>query len=280
MIKITADSICDLSPEILIDMEISLIPLNVIVGDESYQDGVDISPAELFELVEKENKICKTAAANIYDYECFFEKYSDEYEGIIHICLSSAFSSSYQNAKLASESFENVYVIDSKNLSSGSGHIVYEAALMANGGMKVEDILKHLEDIIARVDSSFVIDKLDYLHKGGRCSGVELIGSKMLQIKPSIEVINGEMSIGKKYRGSFQNALRRYVKDRLLDNDNIDYRRIFITHPMCDEETVDMVRQLVKEYGNFEEIIETKAGCTISSHCGPNTLGILYIRKS
>lgn len=102
----------------------------------------------------------------------------------------------------------------------------------------------------------------------------------MLQIKPSIEVINGEMSIGKKYRGSFQNALRRYVKDRLLDNDNIDYRRIFITHPMCDEETVDMVRQLVKEYGNFEEIIETKAGCTISSHCGPNTLGILYIRKN
>lgn len=280
MIKITADSTCDLSPKILSDMDITLAPLNILVGDKTYRDGVDITPADIFRYVDAEGKSCKTAAVNTYEYECFFEELSAKYAAIIHICISSSFSSCYQNAILASKNFKNVFAIDSKNLSSGSGHVVYEAARMAKDGANAQDICRSLEKLIPRVDASFVIDRLDYLHKGGRCTGLEVLGAKMLQIRPCIEVIDGKMKVGKKYRGSFENCLRNYVQDRLRNDEDIDFSRVFVTHPMCSKKTVEIVKELLYEYGRFEEIIETPAGCTVSSHCGPNTLGILYIRKS
>lgn len=279
MIKITADSTCDLSPKVLEKLDVTLMPLHVLVGEDDYRDGVDITPRDIFKYVGEQGKACSTAAVNIFEYETFFAGLSPKYDSIIHICLGSDFSSCYQNAKLAAENFDNIFVIDSANLSTGSGHIVCEAALLAKEGMKPAEICSSLQKVISRVDASFVIDKMDYLRKGGRCSGVEAVGATLLKIKPSIEVVDGKMVVGKKYRGNFERCLSHYVKDRLENNDNIDTSRIFITHSYCTEETVASVKEAIEQYVRFDEIIETTAGCTISAHCGPNTLGILYMRK-
>lgn len=280
MIKITADSTCDLSPEIIKQFDISLIPLYVLIDDEDFRDGIDIEPKDIFRYVSQEGKSCKTAAVNTFEYENFFKEFSPKYDAVIHISLGSGFSSCYQNAKIASEQFDNVYVVDSQNLSTGSGHIVYEAALLAQGGVQAEEIVKHLEELVPKVDASFVINTMEYLRKGGRCSGIEAFGATLLRIKPSIEVVGGKMIVGKKYRGNFDRCIVNYVKDRLENNDDIDYSRVFITHSYCSPETVQKVREAVETYAKFDEIIETTAGCTISAHCGPNTLGILYKRKS
>ena len=280
MIKITADSTCDLTPGILKSLDITLMPLYIVAGDKTYRDGVDITPEDIFRYAEQEGNMCKTAAANVYDYERLFDEFSPKYDAVIHINIGSHFSSSYQNACLAAQNFPNVHVIDSQNLSTGSGHLVLEAALMAKEGLQAEEICRRLEEMIPKLDSSFVIDKLDYLHKGGRCSGLEAFGARLLQIKPCIEVIGGQMKVGKKYRGSFGRSLEHYVKDRLGDPADIDLKRIFITHSKCSGEVVAKVREMIQSCAKFEEIIETDAGCTISCHCGPNTLGILYKRKN
>jgi DegV family protein with EDD domain len=279
MIKVTADSTCDLSPKILREMNITLVPLHILTGEKTYSDGVDITPSDIFRYVE-EGKTCKTSAVNLYEYACFFKELSAKYEAVIHINISSEFSSCFQNAALAAQKFANVYVVDSRNLSTGSGHIVYEAALMANSGLKAQEICDRLEMLVPKVDASFLIDSLDYLKKGGRCSGLEAVGAKLLQLKPCIEVIDGKMKVGKKYRGSFDHCLESYVKDRLANKEVIDYSRIFITHPMCSVQTVEKVKEVIRSCADFEEIIETRAGCTISSHCGPITLGILFKRKN
>lgn len=280
MIKVTADSTCDLSAELLGDLDITVVPLHINVGQETFRDGIDITPEDIFHYVEVEGKTCATSAINAYEYECFFKELSENYRAVIHICLGSGFSSCYQNAVLAAQKFPNVYVIDSKNLSSGSGHLVIEAARLAKEGIGPEAIRNALEVLVPRIDASFIIDELDYLHKGGRCSGLQAFGSKVMKIRPCIEVIDGQMKVGKKYRGSFDTSLRRYVRDRLSSDLDIDFSRVFVTHPKCSKETVEMVKDLLREDGRFHEIIETKAGCTISNHCGPNTLGILYMRKS
>jgi len=280
MIKITADSTCDLSPQIIEQFDISLMPLHVLIDDEDFRDGIDIEPKDIFRYVGQEGKSCKTAAVNTFEYENFFKEFSQNYDAVIHISLGSGFSSCCQNAKMAAQQFDNVYVVDSQNLSTGSGHIVYEAALMAQEGVQPEVIVKHLEEVAPKVDASFVIDTMEYLRKGGRCSGIEAFGATLLRIKPSIEVVDGKMIVGKKYRGNFDRCIVNYVKDRLENNNDIDYSRVFITHSYCSPETVQKVRDAVETYANFEQIIETTAGCTISSHCGPNTLGILYKRKS
>lgn len=279
MIKITADSTCDLSPQILEEFDITLVPLHVLIDGKDHLDGVDIKPEDIFYHVGVEGKTCKTAAANVYEYENIFSEFSSQYDAVIHINISSDFSSCHQQAKIAAENFDNVYVVDSRNLSTGSGQVVYEAALMAREGVKAEEICRRLEELIPKVDASFVIDRMDYLYKGGRCSGLEAFGASLLRIKPSIEVVDGKMQVGKKYRGNLARCLENYVKDRLAGRDDIDYKRIFVTHTMQSPEMVEKVKETIKQYADFEEIIETKAGCTISSHCGPNTLGILYIHK-
>ena len=280
MIKITADSTCDLSPDILNSMDIMLMPLTILLGDKPYRDGVDITPVDIFRYVDEGGESCKTAAVNAYEYERFFKGLSLRYEAVVHICIGSGFSSCFQNATLAAMNFKNVYVVDSQNLSSASGHVVYEAALMARNGANAEDICRSLEELIPKVDGSFVIDRLEYLHKGGRCSGIESFGAKMLQIRPCIEMTAGKMEVGKKYRGSFEGCLRRYVQDRLNDTSNIDFGRVFITHSSWSQQTVNTIKELLLNDARFERVMVTPAGCTVASHCGPNTLGILYIRKS
>lgn len=278
MIKVTADSTCDLSREILDEMNITLTPLTVMIGEKPYHDGVDITPADLFKYVERDNEACKTAAINAYEYDCFFEKISPQYEAVIHVCIGAGFSSCYQNASMAAVGFKNVFVVDSQNLSSGSGHLVFEAARMSREGASLEDILRRLEEITPKVDASFIVDRLDYLYKGGRCSGLEMYSARVFQIKPCIEVANGRMIVGKKYNGSFKRCLEQYVKDKLRNKQDIDYGRVFITHPMCSADIIDDVKTTIAKYAHFDEVIETPAGCTISSHCGPNTLGILFLR--
>ncbi|NLY10882.1 MAG: DegV family protein [Firmicutes bacterium] len=279
MIKITADSTCDLSQAILETFNIDLVPLHIAVNGNDYRDGVDISPSDIVNFVENENKICQTAAVNAFEYQRLFSKLASEFEAVIHINIGSQFSSCHQNAKIAAQSFNNVYVVDSQNLSTGHGHVVYEAALLTKQGLAAPEICQRLEELIPKVDASFVIDELEYLRKGGRCSGLEAFGAKLLRINPCIEVLEGRMVVGKKYRGSFERSLKLYIKDRLTDKDNIDYSRIFITHCMCSDEIIELVKNEIASYANFEEVIVTEAGCTITSHCGPNTLGILYKLK-
>ncbi|HKM18145.1 MAG: DegV family protein [Firmicutes bacterium] len=278
MIKITSDSTCDLSPELLSSLDITLLPLHIVVDGDDYRDSVDITPEDIVNFVEKEKKRCQTTAVNTFEYQEFFSQFAPNYEAVIHFNIGSQFSSCHQNAKLAAADFDNVYVVNSQNLSTGQGHVVLEAAYMAKEGISAQEIVEKLDMLIPCVDASFVIDKLDYLHKGGRCSGLEAFGARLLQIKPCIEVIDGKMVVGKKYRGSLERSLEQYVKDRLVEKDNIDYSRIFITHCMCSEQMVEKVRDAVNAYANFEEILITTAGCTITTHCGPNTLGILCKR--
>ena len=282
MVKIISDSTCDLTPEILEKYDITLTPLYITVegSEESFRDGVNIQPADVFRMVDVEKKVCKTAAHNIFDYEEMFAEYSGKYDAVVQICIGQGFSCCYQNAKIAAAEFDNVYVVDTASLSTGSGYLVQDAAIMAKEGKSAEEICAYLEARAPRMNASFIIDRLDYLHKGGRCSLAKLLVTKTLSIKPCIEVADGAMRVGAKYRGKFEQVLLKYVKDRLANVDNIDLKRIYITHTSCAPETVKSVIAEIKKYAEFEEFIETKAGCTISNHCGPNTLGILFMQKS
>ena len=278
-IKITADSTCDLSPELVRDLDVEIVPLYVIEDEASYRDGVGYSPDNIFRHFEKTGRLCKTAAVNVSDYAEIFERLSKEYDAVIHLNISLDFSSCYQNACLAAQEFSNVYVVDSRNLSTGSGLLVMRAVEMARSGMQPQDIVRELTALTEKVEASFIIDTLTYLQKGGRCSSVAALGASLLHLKPCIEVRDGKMSVGKKFRGSFEKACVSYVRDRLEGRTDIDTSRIFITHTCTDSASVELVRQQVLRYGDFKEILITKAGCTISSHCGPNTLGILFLRQ-
>jgi DegV family protein with EDD domain len=279
-IKITSDSTCDLSKEIIDKYDIGIVPILIIKGDVPYRDGIDITAEDIFAYVESGAGICHTSAINISTYQETFRTFSSEYDAVVHITLSSGISSCYQNAVIAAEEFNNVIVVDSRNLSTGHGHLVLDAAVMAREGYSAEEIAARLTALAEKVETSFVIDSLMYLHKGGRCSGLAALGANVLKLKPCIEVVGGKMDVGKKYRGNFDKVILQYVTDRLQGRDDIDYRRIFVTHPSgVKKSVVDSVIARLKELGEFEEVIETFAGGTISCHCGPVCLGILFYRK-
>ncbi len=279
-IIITCDSTSDLSSALRERYNIQVLPLGVTLGDKTFFDGVDITPDDIYEHHKKTGILPKTAAANVGDCIDFFKKFADEGKTVIHISLSSEMSSTYNNARMASNEFENVYVVDSKNLSTGGGLLVISAAEMAQSGMEADEIVEKINQLVPCVDASFVIDNLEYLHKGGRCSAVAMLGANLLKLKPCIEVKNGKMDVGKKYRGKYGEVLKQYVTERIGDASDIDLNRVFVTHAGCDAEIVDNVVNLVKEIAPFKEVFLTRAGCTISSHCGADTLGVLFIRKS
>ena len=276
-IKITSDSTCDLSPELLERYQVTLLPLCVNLGDKTYYDGDDITPAQIFDHVSKTGQLPTTSATNISTYMDFFAPLAQQYEAVIHINIGSGFSSCHQNARLAAEEMDNVYVIDSENLSTGQGLLVIEAAVAAQRGDKAEDIVAMLKDVVGRIDTSFVVDKLDYLVKGGRCSSAAALGANLLNLKPCILLADGKMGVGKKYRGNWAKVLPGYAQDRLNGKD-VCKDRVFITYTSCPAETVEVLRTYLLEQG-FGEVLETVAGSTITSHCGPNTLGVLFIRK-
>lgn len=279
-ILVSSDSTCDLSREIVEKFDIRIVPLLIVSGSNSYKDSIDITTDEIFRLTEETGKLCSTSAVNVFDYTQYFSEFLKDCDELVHICISSDFSTCYSNACLAAREFDGrVVVIDSRNLSTGMGHIVYEAALMAQNGTSLHDIEAKLNELTGRVEASFVVDKLDYLKRGGRCSAVKAFGASVLQLKPSINVIDGKMTVGQTYRGTFEKCLRRYVKDKLYGRDDIVYDRVFITYSSAPDEIVDMVEELVREYADFKEILRTRAGGTVACHCGPNTLGVLFIRK-
>ncbi|MBR2323627.1 MAG: DegV family protein [Clostridia bacterium] len=282
-IKITADSTCDLSKELIEKYEIEIIPLYVVVDGKAYKDTVEIQQTDIFNYVDNEvskgAKMPSSSAVNSEDYADYFAKYASDYDAVIHISLSSDLSSTGQNARIAASEFNNVYVVDSKNLSTGSGLICIKARELANEGLSATEIVEKLDELTSKVDASFVIDRMDYLQKGGRCSAVLAIAAKLAKIKPMIQVKDGKMGVGKKYMGTFQFALKKYVADKLSQRDDIDYSRIFITSGYCKKETYDLVEEEVKKYADFKEINRTYAGCTVCTHCGPETMGILFMTK-
>lgn len=279
-VLITGDSTNDLSQELLAKYNIKIKPLTITLGDKSYLDGVDINPDFIYKFHSENGILPKTSAVNIADMVDFFKPFVEEGYAIVHFALSSSMSSTYQNSLLAAEEFEDVYVIDSKNLSTGEGLLVLKAAEMAEAGMDAKTIYEEISALVPKVDASFVIDNLEYLHKGGRCSALAALGANLLKLKPCIEVKDGSMGVGKKYRGKYIDTLKTYVQERLTDYSDIDLSRVFVTHAGCDQEVVDAVVDEVKKTAPFAELLVTRAGCTISSHCGANTLGVLYIRKS
>ena len=279
-IIITSDSTCDLSTELKERYGIKIIPLGITLGTEVFRDGIDITPDDIYAHHEKTGELPKTTASNVGECIDFFKPFVDEGYSVIHFTISSAMSSTYNNTCMAAEEFDNVYVIDSKNLSTGGGLLVIAAAEMAKSGMAAEDIVKEINALAPCVDASFVIDSLEYLYKGGRCSALSVLGANLLKLKPCIEVKNGSMGVGKKYRGVYGTVLKQYVEERLQNPEDIDTSRVFVTHAGCDAQIVEDIVNQVKATGLFDEVFITRAGCTVSSHCGANTLGVLFIRKS
>lgn len=279
-VKITSDSTCDLSSELIKKYNIDILPLYVSMGEETKRDGLEVVPEDIYEHVDKTGKLPKTSAPNISDLIELFDKWHNDGYSIVHFSISSDFSSSYHNAAIAAEEVGDVYVVDSRNLSTGQGLVVLHAADLAAEGKSAEEIKAECDKLTPKVEASFVVDSIDYLYKGGRCSAVAALGANLLKLKPCIEVIDGKMTPSKKYRGKIEKVILDYVRDRLNGRDDIVKNRIFITHTRCNPETVNEVRDMINELSpGFNEILETTAGCTVTSHCGPNTLGVLFIRK-
>lgn len=278
-IKITTDSTCDLTPEQIELNNITITPLKVTMGDNSYTDGVDITPNDIFNHIDNGGALCSTAACNIDDYMGVFDRFSKEYDAVIHISLGSGFSSCYQNACVAGQDYSNVYVVDSQNLSTGQGLVVLEACERAKACDNAEQLANDIRELTTKIEASFIINKLDYMVKGGRCSTVAALGANLLKLKPCIEVINGKMQVVKKYRGSYAKCVEDYIKERLDGRDDIVRDKIFITHTPVEDSEMSIAKDCVNRYGNFGRVMESDAGCTVSCHCGPSTLGVLYIRK-
>ncbi len=278
-IKILSDSTCDLSQELIEKYNIGLMPLIVMKADQEYRDGVTITPKDIFAHVAAGGSLCSTAAVSVITYQEFFEKYAADFDGIIHISIGSGFSSSYQNACLAAEDCDKVRVVDSMNLSTGQGLLVLKACELAQDCDDLDALQSQLQAYAEKIEASFVLDQLAYMVKGGRCSSAAALGANLLNLKPCIEVKDGKMSVVKKYRGNYTKCLTNYVNDRLSGRDDIDSHRIFITRTPVSEDAMHAVRDTVNSFGLFQEILETEAGCTVSCHCGPGTLGVLFVRK-
>ena len=278
-VKITADSTCDLPPEIVDRYGIGIIPLYIIKDDKAYKDSLEITAGDIFSYVESGAGMTHSNAVNIYEYQEYFTTWRNDFDALIHISISNHFSACYQNAKLAAEDISGVYVVNSLNLSTGSGHIVMDAAIMAQRGMSPNGIIEELGYLTSKVEASFVIGTLKYLHKGGRCSGLTALGANLLKLNPCIEVIDGKMEVGKKYRGAFDKVILQYVDDKLSGRTDIDSRRVFVTYPPgTSAGLVGEVVERIKMYRDFDEIICCDAGCVISNHCGPVCIGILFYR--
>ena len=278
-VKITSDSTCDLSPELIEKYDIAITPLSVHCGDKVGRDGVEITPETIYDYVDASGQLPRTSAVNVFDYVREFRHWRQQGYSIVHFCISSDFSSSHQNACIAAQEFTNVYPVDSRNLSTGIGHLVLDAAEMAEQGMDAANIASALEKKREKLDVSFVIDTLEYLKRGGRCSALVAMSANLLHLKPCIEVKDGKMGVGHKYRGKLEKCYVQYIEERLKGRDDIDCHRIFITDSGCDEATWRELERVVRACQPFEEVIHTRAGCTVSNHCGPGCMGILYYHK-
>lgn len=280
-ILITADSTCDLPYELVQKYNITIIPLSISLGDKSYLDGVDVKPNDIYSYAQENADLPKTSAVPPGRYADVFKKAVDEGRSVVHIGLSSAISSSYQNACLAASELDDVYCVDSKSLCTAMGLLVLKACDFKEQGFSAKRIALMLENTVPKLSATFVLNSLEYLHKGGRCSSVARFGANVLGIKPSIAVDNqtGKMDVAKKYRGKIDIVYKQYAKDCLSDLSEVDTSRVVIANSGgIDSSILDGIYNMVEQTGVFKEIILADAGCTISSHCGPKTLAIFYIK--
>ena len=281
MIRIISDSTCDLSEELIRQYNIEIVPLYVRLGEKEYRDGADITPEDIFEWSDRTGETPKTAAPSIADYQDLFERELEQGNEIIAFTISASMSASYNNCRLAAGDLgeEHIRVIDSENLSTGIGLLVIEAAEMAASGRSLNEIEEEILKLRPKVRASFTVDTLRFLARGGRCSGLAAMLGGILQLHPRIEVADGAMHSGKKYRGRPTRYIMDYVNDMEDALKTAKPERVFITHSGCPAEIVQMVRQRLAELGVFQEILETRAGGVVSSHCGPGTLGVLFIAR-
>ena len=276
---ITADSTCDLSPELLERFSVKTIPLTILLGDESHYDGLDFSPADMYRRYYADGTLPKTSAPSVQQFIDFFRPFLDEGCEIVHLDISSELSSSYSTACIAASELEGVHPVDSRMLSTGVGLLVIEAAECRDRGMSAAEIAEHVASLTDKVDTSFVLDTLEFMWKGGRCSGVAALGANLLHLKPALEMSGGKLGVYKKYRGGIKSVYKQYISERLAGK-SIRPGHVFITNSgEIDQATLDELEALVRETIPVKEIHHTMAGCTIASHCGPKCLGVLFINE-
>ncbi len=277
-IKITADSTCDLSKQLVEQYNVAISPLHVSLGADDFHDGVTIVPEDIYNFYATNKQLPKSGACSAVEYEEFFQKQLDDgYDAVIHFNLSGEMSASHNNAVTAAQNLQNVYVVDSRNLSTGTGLLVLYACDLANEGFAPEEIVQKVSARLDAVRASFIIDTLEYLHKGGRCTTLVYYAANLMSLKPTIEVKGGKMGVGNKFLGRFGRCVGKYADLVKSQCTSPDKKRCFVTHTQMDDELVQSVIEKVKSWGYFDEVLETTAGCTITTHCGPNTIGILYI---
>lgn len=280
---LTSDSTCDLSDALVKENDIHIIPLTIILGDKQYKDNVDITSADALAYVDKTGNMPKTSAVSIQEYTDFFAEFVNNGYKVLHFDISSEDSVCYSNALQAAKEFNNettnVYVIDTRQLSTGQGLLIMKAADFRKNGMSIEECYERILSLVSKTRTSFVLDRLDLLHKGGRCSLTTMLAAKILKIHPYISMTDGKLSAKKKYGGSMLRACEQYVTDLAEEYGSYDKTRVFITHCMASDEIVSAVRKKVEELFDFNEIIETLAGTTVSCHCGKNTIGVLFIEE-
>lgn len=282
MVKIIADSTCDLSKELIEKYNISILPLHIILGEKEYCDGINIEPEDIFSWSDANNATPKTSAPSVSEVIDVLKPFTDAGNSVICFTISKEMSSTANVFKIAAEELmasDKVWVIDSANLSTGIGLLVIEAAVMAERGETAETIAERMEYFKPLVRSSFVVDTLTFLHRGGRCSSISAMAGGVLKIHPKIVVENGKMDSTKKYRGRIDKVITAYVKDMEEELKKANPDRVFITHSGCDDDIVNSVKEYLKELGVFKEILITRAGGVISSHCGPGTLGVLFLES-
>ena len=278
---ISADSTCDLSPELVERYGVHVIPLHVTLGDNTYFDGVDMNAEDIYTYYDENKALPTTSAINIDEYTEFFKSLLADGDSVVHICTGSAISSCCQNARIAAEDVGNVFVVDSLSLSTGIGLLVLAAAEKAQAGMSAAQIAAEVEALRPHCHASFFLDTLEYLYKGGRCSALAMFGANVLKLRPAIHVdpSTGAMGVGKKHRGTYERVMEEYIRDELSGKDNLMTDYAFVTHSGVSPEREAQAVELAKKYGKFKEIYVTHAGSTICSHCGPNCLGVLYFTK-
>ena len=277
-VKIISDSTCDLSEELLAQFDVAVLPHPIVRDGELLQDNVTITPDDIYRHYEQTGGLCTTSAPNAYDYEMCWKHWLDEGYEIVHFTISSEMSTAYNQAMLAAEETGHVYPVDSRTLSTGIGLLVLEACDLREQGLSAEKIAAKVREDADKCQASFLVDVIEYLWKGGRCSSVAAIGANILKLKPRINVLNGNMLSTKKYRGRTTKCFAAYADDMLKGKDNIRQNRIFITHSGIDPDIIELMKEKIHEWQpDIENIYVTRAGGTISCHCGPGTLGILYM---
>ena len=283
-VKLIADSSCDIGPELAKRYDVDFVHIHVRLNGKEYLDGVNITHKEIYDNYEKNHTLPSTCAMNVDEYASVFRPYIEKGFDVVHVSLGSGLSSTCGNARLAGEMFgpDRVFVIDSKSLSTGSGHIVCECGERIQKGLSAKQIFEEVSPIADHVSASFILDDLKYLHAGGRCSGLAQFGASLMNIKPCIMVrtdLFGSMTVGKKYMGSYKRSALKYVENMIKDRDDIVLDRCFITHSGSDPEVLEAMKTHALQLQPFKEVFITQASATICAHCGPNTTGILFIIK-